>query len=115
MSSERPISVSLIQLIANPGSYEGKLVEITGFLELEFEGDSVYLHREDWEYQIYSNALWLNVGHCSDVKGGDLTRGYAVITGRFTAKSHGHMGLWPGEIAVKNCGAWPPIHRGNGS
>jgi len=43
-----PEDVSLIQLIANPQAYDGKTVRITGFLHLEFEGNAIYLHNEDF-------------------------------------------------------------------
>ena len=44
--------VSMIQLIANPQVYDNKRVRITGFLHLEFEGDAIYLHREDFSYAL---------------------------------------------------------------
>jgi hypothetical protein len=37
----------MIQLIANPQAWDGKHVRVIGFLRLEFEGDALYLHRED--------------------------------------------------------------------
>jgi hypothetical protein len=46
------LDVSLIQLIANPESYDGKKVRIIGFLRLEFEGDALYLHQVDFEMRL---------------------------------------------------------------
>src|SRR5947209_18694060 len=53
--------VSLIQLIANPQAYDGKTVRIIGFLHLEFEGNVIYLHNEDFRYGIEKNGLWIDV------------------------------------------------------
>ncbi len=105
---ERATKVSIIQLLVEPKKYEGKLVRVRGFVHLEFEGNGVYLHREDYEQGLYSNGLWINVPECTYPDGTTFVSGYADITGRFTAKSHGHMGLWPGEIQdVKGCSSYP--------
>ena len=92
--------VSLIQLIASPEAYDKKVVRITGFLHLEFEGNAIYLHNEDFRYGLTKNALWIDVPK-------DMTREqikivndqYVICTGRFVASMHGHMGLNSGEIA----------------
>jgi hypothetical protein len=100
-------SVSLIRLIASPDQYEGKLVRVIGFVRLEFEGNAIYLHREDFEKQLTENGLWLNAGKCLGRGGKDLTEGYAIVEGRFTGKRHGHMGLWSGELDdVQRCEQW---------
>ena len=39
LPAEDPADVSLIQLIANPQMFDGKLVRVIGFLRLEFEGN----------------------------------------------------------------------------
>lgn len=53
--------VSLIQLIAQPEKFEGKRVRFIGFLRIEFEGNAIYLHREDFDHGIEKNALWVAV------------------------------------------------------
>jgi hypothetical protein len=92
--------VSLIQLIANPEAYDKKMVRITGFLHLEFEGNAIYFHNEDFRYGLTKNALWIDIPK-------DMTREqikivndqYFICTGRFVASMHGHVGLNSGEIA----------------
>jgi hypothetical protein len=54
-------SVSLIQLIANPERYDKKIVRFIAYLHLEFEGDAVYLHRDDFEHAISNDAIWINL------------------------------------------------------
>lgn len=58
-------NVSVVQLIANPERYDGKHIQLIGFLRIEFEGTAIYLHREDYEQGIARNALWINIptGH----------------------------------------------------
>lgn len=99
--AEEAARVSIIQLLANPGAYEGKLVEVSGFVNLEFEGNAIWLHQEDFQQSLYPNALWLDVsaGKCTDAHGNPLSA-YATVSGRFTATAHGHMGLWPGQIQL---------------
>ena len=52
--------VSIVQVISNPPEFDGKRVRFIGFARIEFEGDAIYLHREDYEYGIARDAIWLN-------------------------------------------------------
>lgn len=61
VSAAEPTNVSMVQLIANPEKFDGKLIRIIGFLRLEFEGDALYLHREDYENGIMGDAIWVDV------------------------------------------------------
>ena len=45
VASSSEYSVSLIRLIANPEKYHGKKIQVTGYINLEFEGDAIYLHK----------------------------------------------------------------------
>ncbi|WP_445232557.1 hypothetical protein [Duganella rhizosphaerae] len=53
--------VSMIQLIANPQQYDGQPIRLIAFLNLEFEGNALYLHREDFDRSIVSNAVWISL------------------------------------------------------
>lgn len=55
------MNVSIVQLIANPKRFDGKKVRPQGFLRLTFEGNAIYLHREDYVWCIFTNALWIGV------------------------------------------------------
>jgi hypothetical protein len=105
--------VSMIQLIANPQAYDNKRVRITGYLHLEFEGDVIYLHREDFDYVLTKNALWVNIPK-------DMTKEqmkavnnlYVICTGRFRAGMHGHMGMNSGELDdITRLEVWCPQPR----
>ena len=110
---EELLRISIVQLLANPEKFEGKLVTVQGFVRLEFEGDAIYLHKEDYEHGLRSNGLWLNAKECKQMDGSKFDAGYALVSGRFTSSRRGHMDLWSGEIGdVQYCIGWPP-HREN--
>ncbi len=98
-------SVSIVQLIANPNQYDGDKVIITGFLNMEFEGNGIYLHKDDYIYSIYKNGLWCNINIVEYAK---FNKKYIVIEGIFDAKSKGHKGIWSGTIKEISR-VWEPI------
>jgi hypothetical protein len=98
LAEEPLLDVSMIQLIANPKEYQGKLVRIVGFVRLEFEGNAIYLHKEDYEHSIDKNGLWLDVNDVVKEKRGVFNSKYALVEGVFDAKDTGHMGLFCGKI-----------------
>ncbi|MBZ4187170.1 hypothetical protein K7B09_12645 [Thermomonas sp. RSS23] len=110
LAQEVPDMVSLIQLIAAPEKYEGKLVALTGYVHLEFEGNGIYLHKDDYQYAMNKNGLWLDLYECNSRGGKKFTDGYAYVIGRFTSSSQGHLGMWSGELnEIKSCQSWPPL------
>jgi hypothetical protein len=114
-ADDGPQDVSLIQLIANPQLYHMKRVRVIGFLHLEFEGNAIYLHREDLEYGITQNAIWINLP--KDITTNQMKAvngGYVICTAQFVANRHGHMGLFSGEFeGVTRLQMWADRPRGN--
>jgi hypothetical protein len=92
--------ISLIKLIANPEKYDGKLVQVRGYLNLEFEGNAIYLHKEDYSKSLTDNGFWVNFSkEISEKKNiNDYSKKYVIIVGTFDMKSLGHMGLFGGTI-----------------
>lgn len=90
--------ISLIKLFANPELYNQQVVRVQGFLELEFEGTALYLHREDWEQMLTRNALWLDVRAEIWERKFELTERYVQVTGVFQSDFRGHMDLFGGAI-----------------
>ncbi|HSU12649.1 hypothetical protein [Longimicrobium sp.] len=87
---------SLVELIARPERFDGKRVQVTGFVRIEFEGNAIYLSREDWEHGLYRNGLWINPPDSLRIRGAPA--GYMIVEGTFRAANRGHMGLWSGAI-----------------
>lgn len=90
--------VSMVQLIANPEQYDGKPIRLIAFLNLEFEGNALYLHREDFEKSILSNAVWISLDDQQMRTSRRLSRGYVLVEGIFDAKDRGHFGMFSGSI-----------------
>lgn len=88
--------VSIVRLLADPGTFNGKRVLLVGFLHLEFEGNAIYLHRDDWIHGITQNALW--VSFASGVSSKSCQNKYVSIEGTFSAAERGHMGLFSGTV-----------------
>ena len=94
--------VSMIQLIATPERYQKKRVQVIGFLRLEFEGDALYLHREDYRNRITSNGLWVDVPDSARRNSKKLSDRYVIVEGIFDSSERGHMGLFSGTLSGIN-------------
>ena len=94
--------VSLVELIARPEVYDGKAVRVVGFANFEFEGNGLYLSREDWERAIYRNALWIDPPRSVQTDSGRaptaLNRRYVIVEGTFNATHRGHLGMFSGAL-----------------
>jgi hypothetical protein len=87
-AGDTPEDVSVVQLIATPEKFDGKFVRLIGFLCIAFEGDAIYLRREDLEKGIPRNGLWVDIPEKTDPK---LSMHYVLVEGVFDANDHGHM------------------------
>jgi hypothetical protein len=105
--AEEPVNVTLVQLIATPEKFDGKLIRVIGFLRLEFEGDVLYLHREDYENAILGNGIWVNTTPEMTKKTKTLNMHYVLLEGIFSAGEHGHMDAWSGTIKnIRRADPW---------
>jgi hypothetical protein len=88
--------VSIINLIATPEKYHGKKIQIIGYLHLEFEGDAIFLNKDDCLHTITTNGLWVNFSEklSKETNLQDYNDNYVIILGTFNQDSKGHMGLW---------------------
>jgi hypothetical protein len=95
--AEQSLVVSMIQLIATPEKYQGKRVRMLAFLRIEFEGNALYLHKEDYQHLLYGNGLWIDLPKGIS-NGKELNNRYVLVEGLFDGTQKGHMGLWSGTI-----------------
>jgi hypothetical protein len=99
VTSSKDFNVSIVRLIATPERYHGRKVQVEGFMNLEFEGDAIYLHKEDYERGLNKNGFWVKFSDKLDRKEiNKLNKGYVLIEGTFNKDRHGHLGLFGGEI-----------------
>ena len=104
--------VSMIQLIANPEQYDAKPIRLIAFLNVEFEGDALYLHREDFERGMLANAVAISLTDRQARVARHLNRGYVIVEGVFSAKERGHMGTFSGSIGqLTRIGRWTRRRR----
>lgn len=103
--------VSIIQLIATPEKYSSSHVRIIGYVRLEFEGNSVYLSKEDERSMIFKNGLWLDVPEHIRTNSTHYDQKICLIEGMFNPRDHGHMGLWSG--AIENISRFEIWNSGN--
>lgn len=94
--------ISLIQLISNPEKYDGKLIEVQGFLSLEFEGHALYLQKEDYEYFNLKNGISI-LDSVNPKEKKKLHLKFVTVTGKFYIKLHGKLeSRWCGWIITES-------------
>ena len=92
-------TVSIIQLIANPEKYDGKVVRFEGATNIEFEGNGIYLSKEHRKAHVQSFAIWMDLT-AEQAKGRKWLNGnYCIVEGTFHAADRGHMGLYMGSLS----------------
>jgi hypothetical protein len=95
LSADGHCWVSMVSLLGNPAAYDGLRVRTSGYVHFEFEGDALYLHKEDFD-NLLPNSLWMSLRNgvpmerCQD--------SYALVEGRFRAGPAGHMGMSQGAV-----------------
>ena len=108
---EKPLEfvglVSPVQVIANPTMFDGKRLQLLGFMHLEFEGNGIYISREDYEYGMDKNGLWLEIPKSDPMHCNEVNDSYVIIDGVFNATNKGHMGFFSGAIEnITLCKRW---------
>ena len=100
VEAQEPREVSIVRLISNPPEFHGARVRIIGFVRLEFEGNAIYLHQDDYKYAIHKNSLWLSITDEIKKNQKKFSDRYVLVEGTFDARYFGHRGLFGG--AIKN-------------
>jgi hypothetical protein len=93
-----PPLVSIVSLIAAPDRFNGKRIQVIGFTHFEFEGNAVYLSREDYRYGLDKNGIWLSMNKSHIDKQKELNDSYVIVEGTFNAEHKGHFGFFSGSI-----------------
>lgn len=84
-NSPKPIDVGMVNLLANPQQYDSRVIRTIGFACLEFEGNALYLHEEDFRYQNYKNALALRVAEGQLKQFKSLSLKHVIVEGTMYA------------------------------
>jgi hypothetical protein len=111
IKAQEPVNVTIVQLIANPDKFDGKLIRVIGFLRLEFEGNVLYLHREDYENEILGNGIWVEVAYEITRQSKALNMHYVLLEGIFSSSERGHLDAWSGTIkSIRRAELWRSYH-----
>jgi len=106
-AAEQARDVSMVQLIADPARYSGQAIRVIGYLHLQFEGDALYLHQEDFRRAIIQNSIAISLTEAQRRAATKLNKAYVLVEGRFRAGEEGHLGLWQGTVHdVDRLSAW---------
>jgi hypothetical protein len=94
------IEVSIIQVIANPSDYHGQKIRVKGVGNAAYEGNGLYLNKNDWQYRVYTNGLWLQFGEGATPfeKAGKYNGKYVIVEGIFNMDFKGHFSMYSGAI-----------------
>jgi hypothetical protein len=106
------IPASLIQLIAAPENFDGKLVLVQGFFACCWEGAVLWVHEEDSKNLLASNAIWIDPSEEMERDQEKLNRMYVRLEGVFHAGHEQHPSFFNGGIAqIRTCTKWSnPAH-----
>ncbi|MEJ5963669.1 hypothetical protein [Pedobacter immunditicola] len=96
----KPESISLISLIAASEKYDQKLIRVKGYLNLMFEGNAIYLSKEDCDLGIDKNGLWIDVEtiKVDSKKYNRSNKQYVILEGIFQSDNKGHQNGYSGSI-----------------
>jgi hypothetical protein len=110
--SPKPVGVGMVTLLAAPQRYEGKIIRTLGFMCIEFEGDALYLHEEDYRHGLHKNSFALRLSESQRKEFKGLSLGYVLIEGTVYANGPEQTDLWSGAIGnITRLEVWP-VDRG---
>jgi hypothetical protein len=104
--------VSVVNLLAQPRSFHGQRLQVTGYLALEGDATLLYLSEEAYKQWQFENAVYVLVDTSEAkkaLKGSEA--GWVEMEGVFDATEKGTSGCVPGGIEVQRIGPWPPGPR----
>jgi hypothetical protein len=101
-------SVSMISLVSTPLWNHGNKIQTIGYLELEFEGNAVYVSEESCRRGISKNGVWVRVPEEIESQKELLNHKFVIIEGTFSCLDQGHFGMFSGTIKdITRIEVWP--------
>ncbi len=97
----------MVSVLANPEKYYDYRVSLVGFAHFEFEGNALFLHREDFELRVMTNSIWLDRTGLAQSLVDAADDHYAKVIGKYVHRD-GHMGCCIGTITqIETLERWP--------
>ncbi len=102
------VDVSILAIIANPNFFAGKRVRVMGYVKRDFEGNAIYLHKEDVDHALSFNAVELDLEglRTRPATVSDRAQGYAIAEGIFMPSRHGRTPFSGTLSSVTRLDAW---------
>jgi hypothetical protein len=99
-----PPVVSMITLLASKEKYDGKPVQVSGFLSVTFEDNALYFDENAYVHQFTENALWIEYDDADRPTFENYNRHPGYVIGVFKANGCGHLCLYGGAIVGAKLG-----------
>jgi hypothetical protein len=107
-SEPKPIGVGMVALVANPQRYEGKITRTVGFLCVEFEGNALYVHDEDYRHGLSKNSMALRLSDSQSKQFKSLSLRYVIIEATAYANGLESTAEWAGALGnITRLEVWP--------
>jgi hypothetical protein len=100
-TKERPITVSLADLVVDKQAHKGKLVRVRGYIAIGREMQALYPSEEEANSLNSDDkkAIWLNLSNDEHDGYRRFSRTFGYVTGRFRAGDcEGHMCAFGGSL-----------------
>jgi hypothetical protein len=114
-NKEAPLTISMIQLLANPERFDRKSVTVWGFLVMERQPQhspdaSLSLHEEDAE-NLLGNAVPVQPTERMVRDAERIDRMYVILTGTVRVSHVENEGSAFGIVDIQRCDPWSDPHR----
>jgi hypothetical protein len=90
--------VALENVLKNPQDYDGKTIEVSGYLLQAFENSALYPN-EHWQR---TKGIWVTPTVAMAQQRDKANRCFVLLTGVFNSKNHGHLGQFKGTLTVQS-------------
>lgn len=108
--SPQPMRTNMIQLIATPEKFDGKMISVVGFLAIENEDTRLYLSKEDYRNYIPGNGVFVDANKEISRNMEEVDLHYVSLVGVFKLKglpAHYPGGTGEGGITdIRQCIPW---------
>lgn len=95
----RPPVVSMIELLANKDKFNGKAVQVSGYLSVRFEDNALYFDENAYLHMFTENALWIDIDQADRAAFERYNGRPGYVIGVFKSENcNGHLCLYGGRI-----------------
>lgn len=105
--------VGLADVMKVPESFDQTLVRVRGLIQLEFEGNVLWLNSDARDAGRLQDAVWIEVGWPVAEALKPMAGTEVLVEARFDAKARGHMGCCRGTLTDIRA-IWRPDLNGDG-